>query len=369
MVGCGVRILADARCVRQGRSGVGYSAEWMLRALDARVAPGELHALTLDPAEWDPPPLAMDLVQVGTDYESHPAGELFSNFRLPAIARAADCAVIWGPAFVVPWMPTRAAKIAGIHDALVFEHPGFFPDRFARYLRTAVRLSVSRADAVLCHTQATADSLRRLFPGAGDRIHVIAHAADPSFSACATRPDSLAGDETPYILALGGGDPRKNAHLAVAAFTRLIRQGSGPRRLVLVGGGPGTVAVDGVHLLPRVSRQELRRLFSNADLFVFPSLAEGFGMPLLEAMACGCPVAASEIPVMREVAGDAAEYFDPRDERAAARAMVAVLDSPDRRDELRSAGAARTAAWSWDAAASKFLHLARELATDVRHGR
>ena len=167
MGGCGVRILADARCVRQGRSGVGYSAEWMLRALDARAAPGELHALTLDAAAWDPPPRAVNLIGVRTDYESHPAGEMFCNFRLPAIARDADCRVIWGPAFVVPWVRTRAAKIVGVHDALAFEHPEFLPGRFARYLRTAVRLSVSRADAVLCHTEATADSLRRLFPARG----------------------------------------------------------------------------------------------------------------------------------------------------------------------------------------------------------
>ena len=142
---------------------------------------------------------------------------------------------------------------------------------------------------------------------------------------------------------------------------------------MLVGGESGQSGASapgdhgGVLRLPHVTRQELARLFSHAALFVFPSLAEGFGLPLLEAMACGCPVVASDIAVIREVAGDAAGYFDPRDERAIARAMRGVLDSPDRRAELVAAGAARTAAWSWDAAASKFLHLARELATDVRH--
>jgi glycosyltransferase involved in cell wall biosynthesis len=370
MEGSGVTVLVDARCVRRGRSGVGYSAEWMLRALDAQADPGGLHALTLEPEAWNPPLRATNLVKAGTDYESHPAGEWFMNFAVPRIARRLGCRVVWGPAFQIPWLPARAAKIVSIHDTLAFEHPEYLPSRFARYLRAVVRLSVARADAVLCHTNAAADSIRRLFPRAGDRIRVIPHAVDPLFRAGVTgRPSSLGEDDEPYVLALGGGDPRKNTELAVAATARLAQAGRARLRTVVVGGVSRQSDDSGVLRLPCVPRDELARLFRGAELFIFPTFAEGFGMPVLEAMACGCPVAASDTSVVREVADDAAVYFDPRDAVSAARAMSSILDSAELRGRLVAAGAQRTAAWSWDDAARKFLQLAGQLASLGPHGR
>ncbi|WP_242402425.1 glycosyltransferase [Komagataeibacter kakiaceti] len=115
------------------------------------------------------------------------------------------------------------------------------------------------------------------------------------------------------------------------------------------------------HLYRRVSDQELRALYGAAACFVFPSLYEGFGLPPVEAMACGCPVVAADIPVLHEICGPAALYADPLDPEAIARGVTYLLDTPAMAEDMRAAGLARAAGYTWDRAAQSLLEIARNM--------
>jgi glycosyltransferase involved in cell wall biosynthesis len=181
------------------------------------------------------------------------------------------------------------------------------------------------------------------------------------------RPEAIAalraryGLERPYLLHVGRLDPGKNLRTLLAALAEL-RDGGAPHDLVLAG-PPGwknegffrllrELDLEGrVRLLGYVPDADLPALYTAADVFVFPSLYEGFGLPPLEAMACGTPVVASSRSAMPEVLGDAAVLVDPRDARALAGAVRRVLDDGPLRSGLRQAGLRRAEAYSWEAAA------------------
>jgi glycosyltransferase involved in cell wall biosynthesis len=174
-----------------------------------------------------------------------------------------------------------------------------------------------------------------------------------------------------FILFVGGADPRKNHRVFLEAVANLHRQLEG-RAVVLVGDADhpqgsyrATAQSLGleqdVRCTGRLDREDLRRLYSFADLFVFPSLYEGFGMPVLEAMACGAPTITSSASSLPEVAGDAAVLVDPEDVEAVGRAMVMVLSDQKLREGLRRRGFERARLFTWQRAAMCTSALYREL--------
>ncbi len=171
-----------------------------------------------------------------------------------------------------------------------------------------------------------------------------------------------------YVLAVGTLEPRKNLTTLLAAFARLRRNGEvdADLRLVLAGARgwleePIFATVrslgleDAVRFTGFVDDDDLPAVYSGAALFVFPSLHEGFGLPLLEAMACGVPVVTSNVSSMPEVAGDAATLVDPRDGEGLAAAIGRLLRDEALRDRLREAGIARARQFSWEATARRTL--------------
>jgi glycosyltransferase involved in cell wall biosynthesis len=174
-----------------------------------------------------------------------------------------------------------------------------------------------------------------------------------------------------YVLFIGGADPRKNHQIFLEA-AEMVRKKLGSRRLVLVGSPTHPFGsyeesarrrslTEQVHCPGRLSMHDLQLLYSSADLFVFPSLYEGFGMPVLEAMACGAPVVTSNSTALAEVAGDAAVLANPQDARALGEAMVRVLEDEPLRAALKVRGFARAKQFSWEQAATKTVALYREL--------
>ena len=174
-----------------------------------------------------------------------------------------------------------------------------------------------------------------------------------------------------YILFIGGADPRKN-HQVVLESAEMVRKKLGPRMVVLVGspihpfGNYEETArrrsLSKQVLCPgRLPMHDLQLLYSFTDLFVFPSLYEGFGMPVLEAMACGALVLTSNSTALAEVAGDAAVLADPQDARALGEAMIRALEDEPLRADLKVKGFARAKQFSWEQAAAKMVGLYREL--------
>jgi glycosyltransferase involved in cell wall biosynthesis len=178
------------------------------------------------------------------------------------------------------------------------------------------------------------------------------------------------GVEPPFVLFVGGLAPRKNARRLLDAFARLAADGL-PHRLVLAGGdrGEGEALRAGVEerglngrvrFLGHVGDDDLPALYGAASALCFPSLYEGFGLPALEAMACGTPVAASGTTGLGEAVGDAAETFDPESVDAITAALRRVLEDPPRREQLHRAGLARAAAMSWRRSAAAVASVYRE---------
>jgi alpha-1,3-rhamnosyl/mannosyltransferase len=250
----------------------------------------------------------------------------------------------------------RRPSVAVVYDFVAFD-PEMRAPRGSLAERVTLPLAVRRARALACISEATRDELVARFPRAARKALAIPLAADPAFGVAGDDAEVVArlGIERPFVLCTGTLEPRKNLPRLIEAFAGL----EGDVDLVLAGAtGWSTdetfAAVrrhEGrVRTLGRVSDEDLRALYRCAAVFAFPSLGEGFGLPVLEAMVAGTPVVASDIPVLREVGGDAVRYADPLDAGALRAALAAVLDDPG---DLAARGRERAARFSWDRTAAE----------------
>ncbi len=205
-----------------------------------------------------------------------------------------------------------------------------------------------------------------------DRVAVVPHGVDARFGPTQInlvgRAQRFGIPPGPFVMWVGTTEPRKNLAVVVQAFA-LLRQRRPDLNLVLVGEwglAPDEVERDIVALGSCVIRPgyvrdpELAQLYSQTDCFVFPSLYEGFGLPVLEAMACGAPVVTSDRGALREVAGDAAVLVEPADVSAVVDAVDAIVGSPARKSDLRQAGLERSHAFTWQASAEATVAQYRE---------
>jgi glycosyltransferase involved in cell wall biosynthesis len=250
---------------------------------------------------------------------------------------------------VPPELGLPGPSVVTVHDVLPLSDPRYFSQLILRRYGPLARSAVRRARLVITSTQHAAGEVARLLEVDRDRIRVTPWGVEAHF-----RPVE-APDRPPYVLCVGTLEPRKNLIGALRAF-ELVADDFPEHTLVLVGGhgwkgGPLERALAStrakVERTGHVSDEELVRLYSGADCLLFPSFAEGFGFPIVEAMACGAPVIAGDRTSMPEVAGDAAVLVDPSDDEALASALASVLSSAERRAELRDRGLARAAQFSW----------------------
>jgi glycosyltransferase involved in cell wall biosynthesis len=257
-------------------------------------------------------------------------------FRLTKVdADVLHCTTYYGP--VAPRTPT----VVTVHDLAVWRHPEAFGRWTRAYVPRVVPRVVRAARRVIAVSEFTASELERVLRVPRDRIRVVPNGVDDVFAPDGPRAD---GD---YVLALGTLEPRKNLARTVDAAGRLgieLRVAGAP--------GWGGVEVRGAHVtwLGRVDDAQLATLLRGARCLVYPSLYEGFGIPVLEAMACGTPVVTSRGGATEEVAGGAAVLVDPLDVRD----IAAGIERADReRDVLRDAGIARAQAFTWDETAAR----------------
>jgi len=375
-----MRIAVDAS-VCFNRRGFGRFARELLAALAAR-RDGFEYVLLLDrePRPGELPDALASLERVAARpgrrvTDAAAAGDRRSVRDLLAFTRAARRAragllflpAVWS-AFPL-WPGTRA--VICFHDTIAEEHPRLvFPDRRSELLwRAKCWLAARQATRVMTVSQASRAAVSRAYRIPAERIDVVTEGADPRFRPLSDRAAVLRGiarflarEGPPYFLFVGGLSPHKNLRTLLAAMRSLLERRDA--RLLLAGDpaadgflGSGSelrTQVEGdARLRDRVAftgfvgDDDLVFLLNGAAALVLPSLLEGFGLPALEAMACGTPVLASSRGALPEVVGDAGLLFDPTDPEAMARAMQRLLDEPELRERLACRAVERAGRFSW----------------------
>jgi len=360
----GLLLGIDARAAAEVPAGRGRYVRELLRALlalpeaaDTRL---ELWARTpwRDPALDGNPRVAWRLVGLPDPL-----------WHLAVAARAGGNAFLSTNSYLTAWA-TRVPTTVVVYDLVPFVPGAQAQSRAARIERATIRPALARAAALACISRATRDDLVARFPAAAAKACVIPLAADPALAAPPPPLDPAHGlDGRPYVLAVGTLEPRKNLSRLIAAWSALPAALREAHALALVGPRgwddedvlAAARAAD-VRLLGRVSEEQLHALYARATAFAYPSLYEGFGLPVLEAMAAGAPVLTSDVSSLPEVAGDAALLVDPRDEGAIRAGLQRLLGDPNLRAELREAGRWQAAAFSWERTARETHALLAQIA-------
>ncbi len=269
--------------------------------------------------------------------------------RLPALARRHRLDVLHCPTFRGPLAPLQCPLVVTVHDLAVLHHPETFNLWTRQYSRQCVPRVVRAARLVIAVSESTKAEVVELLRVPEERVRVVPNGVGDAFG-----PDGPAEDGD-YVLAVGTLEPRKNLQ-RLAEATRSL----GVELRVVGEPGWGRVALGGgVRLLGRVPDERLAALYRGARCLAYPSLHEGFGLPIVEAMACGAPVVTSRGGATEEVAGGAAVLVDPLDPRSIA---DGIERAASRREELRALGLSRARAFSWEATAAATAAVYREAA-------
>jgi len=316
-----MRVGLDVAPLLQTQAGTARWVRGLRRGLEARAG------IEVIPLSWGG---TARLTAVARDALWYPA-------LLPIAAARARVDVLHCTIFRAP-PRARVPTILTVHDLAVLRHPAVFPAWTRLYGATALRPVVRSADRVFAVSEFSKREVVELAGVDPDRVDVVPNAVEPVFTPDGPRAE---GD---YVLAVGTLEPRKNLARVVEATARAGAE------LRLVGArGWGDAGVSGTHVtwLGRIDDDELAAAYRGARSLVFPSLYEGFGIPVLEAMASGTPVVTSAGSAMAEVAGDAAVLVDPLD---AASIAAGIGEADRRRDDLSVRGLARAELYTWERA-------------------
>ena len=356
-------ILLDGLLVQPEPTGVGRSILELTRALAARDRGFDFGVLTTHPAAFAP----LEGVP-GWRVLSCPGAHggalrkaLYTQFALPALAARLGAAVLHSLQFVAPMrLPCRS--VVTVHDLAYRRFPGTVEVPRRWYYQALVPATVRRASRIVTNSAATADDVATLFPSVRDRLRVTPFGT-PSW--VWEQPVRREGADVggPFLF-VGTLEPRKNLPRLLEAFRRFRERaeaagGPPPPDLSLVGGrgwgdsplrGPirALEARGALRLEGYCQPARLWELYGAARALLFPSLHEGFGFPILEAMAAGLPVLTADRGAMREVAGDAALLVDPDDAEAIAEALARLDRDTALRARLIARGRERARAWSWE---------------------
>jgi glycosyltransferase involved in cell wall biosynthesis len=362
-------IVFDGRYIQDQYHGIGRYAFQLLLQL-ARLLPTHrfvvLRDLSLAESRFDWAALEA-LPNVFVQGIAAPTFSLKEQIAIPFLSRLRGHAVYYTPYFALPWL-LHAPSLVTVHDC-IFEHNArYMPHRWERvYYKILMRASMWRARVVFVPSRATARDVRHFYGVPARKLVVTPEAADAGFrpmeeSDTTRQVRERYGLPDRFVLAVGARRPHKNVGMLVRAVLKLknaelVFVGNADKRFTDDAANEAAKAGSRVHFLGSVPEADLPVLYNLATVVACPSLIEGFGLPLLEAMSCGTPVVCSDIPVFREVAGDSVIYADPHNEAAWAQALDDVLSRPELRAKLREAGLKRASEFTWEQTARALMPL------------
>lgn len=298
---------------------------------------------------------------------AHRAGHAWEQGVLPATAARSRAPVVFSPANVAPLLWPR--NVVVLHDAVLLSHPEWFSTVYRIWHEPLLLGVARRASRVIVPSHFSANELAEFAGAPRDRIDVVPGGVDERFTPDADPEPARRslGLDRPYVLTVGDAGLRKNVR-ALAPTVAPLRE----RGIELVSAGtrrahhPQSGELSGMRGLGYVAEELLPSLYAGALGFVFPSLHEGFGLPCVEAMRSGVPVAASERGAIPEACGGAALLFDPDDPEATTAAVLRLVEDEQERARLRAAGLVRAAELGWDRTASAVDRILADAARAAR---
>lgn len=365
----GPRVLLDATAVPENRGGVGRYVDQLVPALQAQGADLVVACQRWDVEYYGKLVPSADVLPAPEAVRRRPARLAWEQVGLPRLADRVRAGVLHCPHYTMP-LRSRVPVVTTLHDATFFTHPEVHQAGKRVFFRTWTRTSLRRAARCLVPSQATRDELARVTGGVREQVDVAHHGVDPGIFSV---PDAAEKDAARahlglrgrrYVAFLGTIEPRKNVPALVEGWHRAVSDMAEPPALVIAGGRGWETRIDAALaavpagleiLLPGYLPLSLLSGFlGGAEVVAYPSTAEGFGLPVLEAMACGAPVLTTTSLALPEVGGDAVDYTGPTAADIGT-ALRALLDQPQRRAQLSAAGVDRAATFTWDACAEQHL--------------
>ncbi len=388
-----MRIAVDGRTIVKGKSGVGTYVERTMRALLQLDSHNEYYLFLVEPLDdLNAPNLTKVLIR---GYQRAGRNRFWENILFPKFAAQNGIDIFFGAAYALPVLPRwrsfarliplpsswrlpfnpdkRTKYVAGVLDMIGFVRPETFTPKMRMWQHIFVKNAVKIADAIITISESTKRDLLRLFPYDPSRVYVTPLSVDDTF-----RPNHDEADvkkvrlkyDLPEqcILYVGTIEPRKNVAGIARAYSMLpteLRQ----RYPLIIAGSKGWYAETilneisslgiskDIKLAGFVDAEDLPTLMSMARLFVFPSIYEGFGYPVLEAMASGVPVITSTTSSLPEVIGEAGITVDPDDYAALSAGMKKILTDPTFHSLLRARGLERARMFSWEKTAQQTLEV------------
>ena len=372
-----MRIGISTSVIQRGRTGIAQYVFALLRTFEAQDSGHDfyLYVLEEDLPLFDFARGAMHLVPVAERFRSAVNNIAWHQAELPRLARRDALDVLHIPSYRRLLATRPCAMVATIHDLAPFQVPGKYDWKRMFYGRVIVKWLARRQDAIIAISENTARDIQHFFRVRSDRIRVIPNGLD--HERFYPKDSARAGSEilkrhglvSPFFLYVARLEhPGKNHVRLIEAFERFKLATGSNWRLVLTGSDwhgaekihqsiQNSAVASHIHALGFVPDAELPELYRAADGFVYPSLYEGFGMPPVEAMACGCPVISSTRGALAEVVGSAAALVDPENVESIAAQLRIVATQPMERNRLIAAGLKQAARYAWERTAAATLDI------------
>jgi len=374
-----MKVAIDVRTVLSNRSGVGNYVLHLIQNLEQVDRESIYYFLALKKNLSFLGPLAREQNPLLTvfSHESHPLGDFWEHFILPLRLKEKGIDVFHGPASLIPFRKDHYRVVVTIHDLVAFLFPETIPLKYGAYMRFLLRQAVKRANKIISVSYHTREDLIKILKVSPEKIVVIHEAPSPNFrpiehTKVRTLLKERYGITQKYIYHLGNIEPRKNLIVLLEAFTRVCREYGSEYQLVVSGQKGWLIRSlsqflknypnrDQVLFTGYVPVEDLPFFMNGAELFVFPSLYEGFGLPVLEAMSCGIPVVSSNRSSIPEIVGSAGVLIDPTNTQELADQIIVLLRNEAERNRLSLLGKEQAARFSWLEVARKTLDVYRSV--------